>query len=268
MLLALDTSTTTASLALVSPGGSPDEPAAVLAELDWSVGQRHSTELLQRLEWLLATTGTRMEQLAHIAVATGPGSFNGLRVALSTAKSLSLALGVPLYGVPTLDVSAWGYAYAQGAIWAIQEAGRGQLYAARYAGPEGSPEGWEPLAGYDVLTPVELGARIQQDGEAALVCGEWRPQTRAALEGALRAGPAPVRFASPLRIRRGIWLAELALARAARGMRDDAAKLEPLYQRRPAIKKDRNRGVRARPAATGGNGASSEREEAPHALHG
>jgi tRNA threonylcarbamoyladenosine biosynthesis protein TsaB len=119
-----------------------------------------------------------------------------------------------------------------------------------------------------VLTPEELGARIPQDGEATLICGEWRPQTRSSLEVALPADRASVRFTSPLRIRRGVWLAELALARAARGLRDDAATLEPLYLRRPAITASRKRGVQARPAGTGGDGASSEREEAPHALHG
>ena len=69
-------------------------------------------------------------RLDGMAVATGPGSFNGIRVALATAKSLALALDVPLYGVPTLDVAAWGCSDAEGPVWAILEAGRGQLYAA------------------------------------------------------------------------------------------------------------------------------------------
>ena len=74
MLLALDTSTNTASIALVR-----DERLA--AELTWDVGQRHSAELLQRLDWLLETVGAKPADLTEIAVATGPGSFNGVRVA-------------------------------------------------------------------------------------------------------------------------------------------------------------------------------------------
>jgi len=260
MLLALDTSTSTASLALVSPG----EPAETLAELDWSVGQRHSAELLQRLEWMLATTGTRMEQLTGVAVATGPGSFNGLRVALSTAKSLSLALGVALYGVTTLDVCAWGYAHARGPIWALLEAGRTQVYASRYTGPARSAEEWKPTGAYGVLTTEELAARVREEVEGALVCGEWRPETRASLEAQLVGLGERVRFASRLRIRRAVWLAELALARATHGWRDDPATLEPLYLRRPAITTSKKRGIV--PPTGGGSGPHSEGGEAAHAL--
>jgi tRNA threonylcarbamoyladenosine biosynthesis protein TsaB len=265
MLLALDTSTSAASLALVSTA----EPAETLAELDWSVGQRHSTELLLRLEWLLAIAGGRMEQLTSVAVATGPGSFNGLRVALSTAKSLSLARGIPLYGVPTLDICAWGYAYMTGPIWAILEAGRGQVYAARYEGPARSADGWKPTGEYETLTPEELAARALAEPEGALFCGEWRPETRAALDARLAGLGERARFASRLRIRRGVWLAELALSRAALGLRDDPARIEPLYLRRPAITTSGKRGV---PPPTdvltnmGSEDARSERGEASHAL--
>src|SRR6185437_10098685 len=93
----------------------------------------------------------------------------------------------------------------------------------------GSAEGWAPEDGYLMVTPDELAERI---GAAAIVCGEWRPGTRAALEA--QTGPG-VLFASPLEIRRGAWLAELALARVARGLYDEPTSLEPLYLRRPAI---------------------------------
>jgi tRNA threonylcarbamoyladenosine biosynthesis protein TsaB len=223
MLLAIDTSTSQASVALVDHG-------AMLAELNWEVGQRHSTELFARLTWLLQSRDIPMTALDGIAVALGPGSFNGVRVAVTTAKSLAFALDVPLYGHATLDVIAWGAAAAgvERTIWALLDAGRGQIYAAAYA-PDVSAGEWAPLDGYHVLTPEELAARI--DGPV-LCSGEWRDGTRATLEGL--AG-SHVRFASRLGGRRASWLAELALARAAAGARDDAAALEPLYLRRPAI---------------------------------
>jgi tRNA threonylcarbamoyladenosine biosynthesis protein TsaB len=275
MLLALDTSTSNAGLALVAAA----EAAETLAELNWSVGRRHSVELLQRLEWLLSTSGARMEWLSGVAVATGPGSFNGLRVALSTAKSLALARGLPLYGVPTLDICAWGHADTMRPIWAILEAGRGQVYAARYTGLEGldglealarSADGWKPTGGYATLTLEELAAHVRSEANGALLCGEWRSETRVALEALLADWVGlgeRVRFASRLRIRRGVWLAELALARAARGLRDDPATLEPLYLRRPAITTSGKRGV-APTAAAESEIAESEREEASHALQG
>jgi tRNA threonylcarbamoyladenosine biosynthesis protein TsaB len=251
MLLAIDTSTSYASIALVTS-------RQAVAELNWAVGQRHSTELLQRLDALLAAHNIAPNQLERIAVALGPGSFNGVRVALATAKSLAFALGIPLHGVPTLDAIAWGQHLAAGPVWAILEAGRGQLYAARYPAPTSSAEGWAPEDGYLLLTPDELAKRMEV---AAIVCGEWRPETRVALEGRVAPG---VLFASPLEIRRATWLAELALARAARGLYDEPASLEPLYLRRPAIttskrtqfQHNESQGDRPEGAAPGGEGAA------------
>ncbi|HEV8190880.1 MAG TPA: tRNA (adenosine(37)-N6)-threonylcarbamoyltransferase complex dimerization subunit type 1 TsaB, partial [Ktedonobacterales bacterium] len=223
----------------------------------WAVGQRHSTELLQRLDALLTTHNIAPDQLERIAVALGPGSFNGVRVALATAKSLAFALGAPLHGVPTLDVIAWGQHLAAGPVWAILEAGRGQLYAAHYPTPLSSAEGWAPEDGYLLLTPDELAERM---GGAAIVCGESRPETRAVLEARVAPG---VLFASSFEIRRASWLAELALARAARGLYDEPASLEPLYLRRPAIttskrsqsQQNESQDDRPEEAAPGGEGA-------------
>src|SRR5262249_53199640 len=103
MLLAIDTSTSTASIALV-------HERHVLAELTWDVGQRHSVELFERLEWLLAHAGAAPSAIDALAVALGPGSFNGVRVALATTKALAFSLQAPLYGHPTLDIAAWGHA--------------------------------------------------------------------------------------------------------------------------------------------------------------
>jgi tRNA threonylcarbamoyladenosine biosynthesis protein TsaB len=218
MLLALDTSTSYASVALVDKG-------RLLGEITWDVGQRHSADLFGRVEWLLQTAKVAPSTLDGVAVATGPGSFNGVRVALTAAKSLAFSLGVPLYGHPTLDVIAWGHAWAGLPVWAVLEAGRGQVYAARYA-PASTPAGWRPDAGYMVVTPAELVSHV--DGEV-VVAGELRAETRAALEAALG---ERARFAPAPEVRRAIWLAELAMARTSA---DDPLALEPLYLRKPNI---------------------------------
>ena len=103
LLLALDTSTSYASIALARDG-------RLLAELTWEVGQRHSAELFDRIAQLLETAHLAPNMLNGIAVALGPGSFNGTRVAVTAAKTLAFALGVPIYGHSTLDVIAWPYA--------------------------------------------------------------------------------------------------------------------------------------------------------------
>ena len=265
MLLAFDTSTSVASIALVMPPSAENgDEVRLVAELTWRVGQRHSTELLERLEWLLASANVTMGDLTGIAVALGPGSFNGVRVALATAKSLAFARNVPLYGAPTLDVIAWGHSATRGAssgtICAMLEAGRGQVYAATYDATTDATydattdaASWAPLDGYQVTTAAELAGRLTG---AVFFCGEMAPATRATLAEALG---ERFRGASPLEERRASWLAELALARAAHQRYDDAMALEPLYLRRPAITSS----ARHRVAAPEDAERTRQREDAP-----
>lgn len=234
MLLALDTSTNFAAIALA-------DGETLLAELNWRVGQHHGSETLERMRWLLSGQGVTMAQLDGLAVALGPGSFNGVRVALATAKSLAFALDIPLYGIPTLDISAWGARLSPDPIWSLLDAGRGEVYAARYQ-PGDPARTWAPqppsaefgehthaASAYQILSPEALAAQITG---LVLFTGEWRPATHEALTGALS---DRARFTSPLTGRRGAWLAELAQARATRVAADDPRALEPLYLRRPAI---------------------------------
>src|SRR5215469_15859579 len=123
MLLALDTSTHRASLALCQDG-------ELLVEYTWDVGASHSVELLRRVEWLVHERGLNLSQLGAVATATGPGSFTGVRVAVTVAKSLAFGLNIPLIGVSTLDIIAYSQATAGYPVCALMDAGRGELYAA------------------------------------------------------------------------------------------------------------------------------------------
>src|SRR5579859_6562197 len=84
LLLALDTSTRQASVVLCTE-------ETLLGEYAWQVGNNHSVELLERIQRLVTECGQTMQALEAIAVATGPGSFNGLRVALANARDLAVA---------------------------------------------------------------------------------------------------------------------------------------------------------------------------------
>jgi tRNA threonylcarbamoyladenosine biosynthesis protein TsaB len=240
MLLALDTSTNYASIALV-------KERKLLAEFSWDCGRGHSQELFQNIRWLMDSRNIRASELTGVAVATGPGSFNGVRVALAAGKSLSFALQLPLYATPTLDVIGWGAAAsapllssdagADGTVWALLEGGRGQLYAAQYPGLAARDEIWGPLDGYHVLAATELAERVLSEHgpeRPVLFAGESRPETQAVLEEML-SGQIRTVFAGSLPSRRASWLAELALAQANRGEVADIMALEPLYLRRPAI---------------------------------
>lgn len=233
MLLALDTSTSVASVALARDG-------RLAAEITWDVGRRHSQELLGRLSDLLALARATPMELTHVAVASGPGSFNGVRVAVTAAKTLAFTLGLPLAAFSTLDVTAFGQVSTCGTICAVLEAGRGELYAASYrwtdnpsdAQAELLAEGFWRIRPTSILTPTALAATLAPADLPVLVCGEWRDETRAALGAAMGEG---ARFASAFGARRAAWLAALALAAPASKWASEPATIEPLYVRRPAI---------------------------------
>ncbi len=231
MLLALDTSTAYASIAL-----SHDDN--ILVELTWRVENRHSAELLPRVEESLRTLRVTTSQLDSVAVALGPGSFNGVRAGVATAKGLALALGVPTVGIPTLDVIGWGARLAPGEVWALLDAGRGEVYAAVYDTAGATAETWGPRTlalpdgtegEYHILTPAALAALVR---DGATLTGELRPAARDALKEALAGRARLDELAEP---RRSGWLAALAQGRLRAGLGDTPATLEPLYLRRPAI---------------------------------
>jgi len=113
VILAFDTATDVATSALVADG-------EVLGER----GSRAAT-LLEDVDALLRQAGMQTRAIDALAVGIGPGSFTGVRIGLSTARGLALALGVPVAGVSTLDALAAG---APGALPVI-DARRREVFA-------------------------------------------------------------------------------------------------------------------------------------------
>ena len=128
LLLALDTATPaiSAALAEVSEGGS-----RVIAQRVTVDGRAHAELLAPQIEALLRETGVKAKDLAAVAAGVGPGPFTGLRAGLMTAATLGSALGVPTYGVCTLD--SLGAATAGRALVAT-DARRREVYWAIYTG--------------------------------------------------------------------------------------------------------------------------------------
>lgn len=150
LLLALDTSTDAVTVAL-------HDDRAVLAERTEVEPNRHGELLGPLLSAVLDTAGAAVGELTAIAVGTGPGPFTGLRVGLVTAAALGDALGVPTYGVCSLDALAAG----RGAVVVATDARRREVYWARYdesgSRVQGPAVGWPaevPLAGRPVIGPA------------------------------------------------------------------------------------------------------------------
>ena len=133
-LLAFDTSTPTARVALISADGE-------CLVLRAKTAARHSANLLGLVDEVLRESGLAVAGLGAIACVAGPGSFTGLRVGLAVAKGLALPSARPLILVSSLDALACDLeAAAPEARWLLPclDAGKGQIYARLYdAGASG-----------------------------------------------------------------------------------------------------------------------------------
>lgn len=224
MELAIDTSTRVASLALASRG-------ALIAEITWYAGQNHTVELIPNMISLLRQRKAHVGDIESIVVAKGPGSFNGLRVALATAKGLAFALGIHLVGISTLEVLAFPYAEIGFPVCPILNAGGGEVATALFQTRDGR---WERLTAEHITTTHNLCSQIKR---RTIFCGEisdeqWVQLNRQLGEKALIARGATV-------FRRAGYLAELGWKRIESDDFDDPLTLQPLYLKSPTISKKR-----------------------------
>lgn len=100
LILNIDTATDKASIALAQDG-------TTLSMLTNEVPKEHAAWLHTAVQSLLNETGSRMRDLSAVAVTSGPGSYTGLRVGMSTAKGFCYALNIPLITESTLKVMAF-----------------------------------------------------------------------------------------------------------------------------------------------------------------
>ncbi len=214
MILAIDTATQSAGLALYNQDG-------IYAEETWQAGRNHTVELMARLAHLLKSARVTIPELEAIAVSLGPGSFTGLRIGLAAAKGLALPHHLPIVGIPTLDTVAYPLRNAGLPVWAIAQAGRGRILAARYGQVDGQ---WQLVEQPQLTTFKALAAQIK---EPAWCTGEIDHHSAQILERGSHQKAQVVSAA--MRLRRAGYLAELAAARLASGEPVDPDSLEPIY---------------------------------------
>jgi len=222
MLLAIDTATHLAGLALYDPG-----KGRILGEETWRSVRNHTVELMPRLVRLMDQQGLASDDLSGLVVSLGPGSYTGLRIGMGVAKGLSLACKLPLVGIPTLDVVARPHMVQRLPIWAILQAGRDRICAAYYARRRGR---WRRRGEYQLTTLTALCDRIE---EPALFCGELLAHDADHIRQ--RLGLETIVASPAASLRRAGFLAELGWERLGRGDADNAATLSPIYLKNPQI---------------------------------
>lgn len=129
------------------------------------------------VEQMLAGHGYMAADLALMTVTLGPGSFTGMRVAIAFAKGLSTGLGIPLIGVPTLDVLAAPFSFMEGHyVLPLIDAKKGEVFRALYRVSGG---GMERLSDYSAIKPKDIANAVRTPclvfGTGVRLCEEYLP---------------------------------------------------------------------------------------------
>lgn len=219
LVLAFDTSSRVVEVSLASSAQTLEQlPVSSVRD---DAPNAHGERLAPMIAELLASCGHTPSDLDAIGVGLGPGPFTGLRVGVVTAKTMGDALGIPTYGVCSLDVIAAAHAHTRLPFAVVTDARRKQVYWRRYdaAGePNGPP---------DIAVPAELADRLRGQVEAVVgagvdlypdaFAGFARPQASPTVEGGGFPGAAV--------------LAGMVLQRAL--VDTPSENLVPMYLRRP-----------------------------------
>lgn len=212
MLLAIDTSTRMTGIALY-------DGERVLAECTWHGPGYQTVELAPEIGLLLRRVGNRTEDVRAIAVATGPGSFTGLRIGMALAKGLALSGGRELIGIPTMDVIARAQPRMENRLYVVLEAGRSRVAGMWY---KWGRRGWQSDSDMELVSWQDLPGFLTEE---AYVCGELSKDARKLLRKVSHLKQASVASSH----RRPGFLAELGWEQWRKGEPSDPKSLSPIY---------------------------------------
>jgi len=215
--LAIETSGSIGSVALVDDG-------AVVSVDTFPHGLKHAAEIIPRIDRLCRESGWQPGDLRELYVSAGPGSFTGLRIGVTLAKTLSFATGARIVAVPTVRVLVHNAPTEARHVVIVLDAKRDQILTARFARSGGEWVEEEP-AHLD-----DLRAMLSRAPRPVYLLGEGIPYH----EKFIPADDATIRVTGP-----EMWQARAeALARegvrsAREGRFVDPDRFAPLYIRRP-----------------------------------
>ena len=125
LILAFETSAKAGSVALFRDG-------VLLGESYQNTGLTHSQTLMKMAEDLLISCGFTPRDIEAVAVASGPGSFTGVRIGVAAAKGFAWGKQIPCCGVSTLEAMAAGLGVYEGFVVPVMDARRSQVYTATF----------------------------------------------------------------------------------------------------------------------------------------
>jgi tRNA threonylcarbamoyladenosine biosynthesis protein TsaB len=233
LLLAFDTSTAALAVALLR-GERTEAASRTFSE------RNHSVRIVPEIRDLLRSAGVGPARIGAIAVGQGPGSYTGVRIAVSVAKTLAWTWDKPLIGVSSLEalaLSAWEAALpageaggADGPVWIVplMDARRGQVYTARFAADRRGS--WRREAADGIRRLADWTAALAAQAGDSRPAAVWFVGDAEAHEANIRlqAGRLPGLRIASCPIDAGA-VGRLAHARLLRGERDNVHAFVPNY---------------------------------------
>jgi tRNA threonylcarbamoyladenosine biosynthesis protein TsaB len=220
--IAIETSGRIGSVALV-------ERDTVLPEEQFQHGLKHAAEIVPTIDGLCRARGWKPRDVDHLYVSAGPGSFTGLRIGITLAKTLALATNVKLVAVPTVAVLAENAPADARHVLIVLDAKRDQVFTARF---ERHDDGWHES---EPAHLDSLAAMIARAPKPVHLIGEGIPYHARFIptNGSVIITPEDTWRA------RAAAVAKLGAAKAARADFVDPFTFTPIYIRKPEAEEKR-----------------------------
>lgn len=213
-ILAIDTSTDVLGIALT-------EDKTLLVDFRSNIKRAHAEKLIPAIEHILSEVNLTPDQVDCYAVATGPGSFTGLRIGLAAVKGLAFATGVPVVSVPTLDAIALQAKFWPYLIRPLVKAQGDEAYSALYQFEDGL---LKRKTEYQIIDINNLGAVIERK-TLIINLGMKNLSNFTSGELAKLCECAPPEYSMPC----GYFIALLGLEKFSAGHTENIDNLEPFY---------------------------------------
>jgi tRNA threonylcarbamoyladenosine biosynthesis protein TsaB len=197
---------------------------------EWTLrsAQTHNRRLLKSIDSLLEQSGWDLHSIDAFAVVSGPGSFTGLRIGMTTMKVLAWSTGKLYTSIGSLDALALPFCFSANPVCTLLDARKGEIYCALFM-PDGKA-GLRIEVPYAAITPSRLADNLITKLTApAVFCGDGWTAYRNLLKS--RLGDLALEPPPSFHIIRAASVAELARRRLAKGRADDPKWSAPLYLR-------------------------------------
>ena len=218
-VLAIDTSTMFGGVAIM------DDLSGLIVEVRLNVKSTYSERLMTTIDYALTKSGYKLSDIDFFAVATGPGSFTGLRIGLSTIKGFAYTTGKPIVSVPTLEALAYHFPFCQYPVCTMLDARKKEVYAALFKWED---DGFLRLMGEDSIRIDRFLDRILN--EKAVFTGDgvllYRDKILNMLGEKAIFAPPDKMVPSPAHV------ASIGIKKAMNGEFSESISLIPLYIRR------------------------------------